>query len=122
MSSFDGENLFASGPTRFHVGGRELRHTLETPADGDGAALRSDGRSARFIRQTGTLAADSLAELMTLGGAIEGKLDGLPATLVDHDGASYDDTVMIRFEPTAARRVGPRWCVDYTIEYVQVTP
>jgi len=122
MSSFDGENLFASGPCRFHVGGRELRYTTHAPADSDGVALRAAGRSGRSIRQVGTLAADSLAALVALGGAIEEKLDGRAATLVDHTGQRYDHSVMVRFHPAPARRVGPRWCIDYTIEYLQVLP
>lgn len=122
MCSFDGETLFDSGPCRFHVGGRELRHTLATPIDADGEALRADGRSGRRIKQTGTLAADTLAELAALGRAIENKLDGRSAALVDNTGESYENTVMLRFNPAASRRVGPRWCVDYAIEYLQVLP
>ncbi|MCC6681764.1 MAG: hypothetical protein IT445_12755 [Phycisphaeraceae bacterium] len=120
--SFDGEKLFDSGPCRLHVGGRQLRHTLATPIGGDGDALRSDGRTGRVITQTGRLAADSLAALKARGDVIEDKLDGLPVTLIDQEGNAHQNVVMVRFEPSAARRIGPRWVVDYRIEYVQVTP
>ncbi len=120
--SFNGENLFDSGPCRLHTGGRQLRHTLQSPISGDGEALRSDGRTGRGITQTGRLAADSLVGLKLLGDAIEDKLDGLPATLIDQEGNELQNVVMVRFEPGAARRIGPRWMVDYRVEYVQVTP
>lgn len=121
MSSFAGEPLFDSGPHRFHIGGRALRHTLHEPARGDGEQLAPHGRRGRRITQRGTLIADSPAALATLADAIEAKLDGTPATLIDDLARAWPSVVMLGFEPGPVRRLGTRHRLDYRIDYVQLT-
>lgn len=121
MSSFAGERLFDSGPHRFQIGGRSLRHTLHEPARGDGEHLASHGRRGRRITQRGALIADSPAELATLANAIETRLDGEPATLIDDLSRPWHGVVMLAFEPGPAQRLGPRFRMNYRIDYAQLT-
>ena len=120
MSSFDQQNLFASGPHRIHVGGLSLRHVLQLTPDQRGVRLSSGGRSGRAITQVGDLIADDLTQLTALTDAIEAKLDGQAAELVDDLGRRWPATVMLSFEPGPVRRLGPRWAVSYRINYLQV--
>lgn len=122
MTTFDGQPLFASGPTRFHVAGLTLRHAEQPAPYADGTNLVAHGREARPITQTGTLLADDVNTMATMMDAIEDRLDGVSRTLVDDTGRSWDDTVMLRFVPGPILAVGPRCRVDYTIDYLQVKP
>lgn len=122
MTSFDGQPLFDSGPTRFHVAGLTLRHAEQPAPHADGTHVVSHGRSARPITQTGSLLADHPQTMTELLDAIEDRLDGVARTLVDDTGRSWDHTVMLRFEPGPIVALGPRCRVDYTIDYLQVQP
>ena len=122
MSSFDGENLFRSGPHAFQVGGLSLRHVLlETPG-GRGVRLSDQGKHGRSITQFGQLVADDPTAMQAIIEAIEAKLDGRPHTLVDDANRPWPHTVMIGFEPEAMRRVGCRWRLAYQVTYLQLKP
>ncbi|MEM7627280.1 MAG: hypothetical protein AAF333_16915 [Planctomycetota bacterium] len=122
MPRFNQQELFNSGPTRFHVGGLHLRHDDQPTPHLDGTTLVSHGRSARPITQTGTLLADDTDRMALQLAAIEQQLDGLAHTLIDNTGRVWEQTAMLRFEPGPLRKVGPRCRVDYTIDYLQVNP
>jgi hypothetical protein len=122
MATFDSEQLFGSGPTRFKIGAVELRHAVQQPPGSLGVRLDSQGTQARKITQGGSLIADSSAQLQALADSIEAKLDGLPHTLVDGLGRVWSDTVMLRFDADEFVRVGARWKASYRVEYLQVFP
>lgn len=122
MSLFDGENLFGSGPHRFHIGGLSLRHVLHETAGGRGVRLSALGQHGRSITQAGKLIADSPDGLQILIDAVEAKLDGLSHVLVDDQGRSWPNTVMLSYDPGAVARAGARIQVSYGIQYLQLTP
>ena len=120
MSSFDGEDLFGSGPHGFEVGGLSLRHVLKEVPGGQGVQLSGLGRQGRSIIQRGALVADDVTAMQVLIDAVEVKLDGLAHVLVDDLGRSWGDTVMLSFDPKPMVRVGGRVRVSYSIQYMQV--
>ncbi len=122
MSSFDGQDLFSSGPHRFHVGGLSLRHVLHESPGSRGVQLDDHGVQGRSITQKGDLLADNAPQMLTLTQAIEAKLDGLAHDLIDDADQTWRNTVMLSFEPQPLQAVGARWRVSYEINYLQVTP
>ncbi len=122
MSSFKGKNLFGSGPHRFTVHGRSLRHAARPSPGGDGVQVTAQGRDARRVDQTGTLRADDVARMQAQLDAIEAELDGVAGELVDDRGRVYADVLMLQFAPGAIRGVGRRLALDYTIAYLQGQP
>jgi len=122
VSMFGGEDLFSSGPHRFHIGGVSLRHVLQETVGGRGVQLSPLGRHGRSITQTGDLVADDADGLRSLSDAVEQMLDGRVGLLVDPFGQSWLNTVMLSFAPEPMVRVGGRVHVSYTIQYLQLTP
>ncbi len=122
MSSFDAQDLFSSGPHRFHIGGLSLRHVLHETPRSRGVQLSSQGVHGRAITQTGDLLADDPTQMRNLTDAIESKLDGHSHELIDVTGRSWPNTVMISFDPQPLARVGTRWRTPYRINYLQATP
>ena len=120
MSAYAGEDLFGSGPHRFHVHGVEQRAVRHGQPGVDGEAVTVLGRGGRRIDQEGTLLADDVATLTEQLSRVESKADGRKAELVDDVGRRWADVMLLRFEPGAIRRQGPRLAVDYRVEYVQV--
>jgi hypothetical protein len=121
MIRFDGQNLFDSGPSRLEIGGVGLRHASQPAIEGAGVRLASQGTRGRSIIQRGTLRADTPETLTMLRQAIEAKVDGQSYTLLDAHGRSWTNVVMLQFEPSPVERLGPRWKLDYRIEYLQLT-
>ena len=122
MSTFDGQNLFASGPHTFQVGGLSLRHVLQETPGSRGVRLSAQGQHGRSITQLGQLLADNPAAMQAQMEAIEAMLDGQPRTLVDDTDRSWPHTVMLAYEPKTMRRLGSRWWVAYQVTYVQLKP
>ncbi|MCE9590163.1 MAG: hypothetical protein K8S99_06530 [Planctomycetes bacterium] len=122
MSSFDGKNLFSTGPHRFEVRGVELRHSTHEAPGSLGVRVGPQGVSGRTIFQTGHLIADDATALRELTSAIEAMLDGLAHELIDDLGRSWPQTVMLAFRLKTVERLGPRVRVPYRIEYLQLTP
>jgi len=120
MIRFDGEKLFDTGPSRLTIGGTRLRHASQPAVDGEGEAVAGQGRSSRPITQRGTLRADSCDALIAQRDAIEARLDGLAHELIDGHGRSWSSVMMLSFEPGEIERLGPRWKLDYRIEYAQL--
>ena len=117
--TFDNEDLFSSGPARVEVAGASLRYASERPLSARGVKLFSQGLKGREITQKGVLTADTPEELHAQIEAIEQKLDGLPRTLVDHLERTWQNVVMLTFEPAPFDRLGVRWKTAYRIEYLQ---
>ncbi|MEO1235562.1 MAG: hypothetical protein AAFX76_02110 [Planctomycetota bacterium] len=88
----------------------------------DGTTLIAQGREARPITQTGTLLADDTVTMTGKLAAIESRVDGIGRTLTDDTGRVWEGVVMLRFDPGPVVSLGPRCRVDYTIDYLQVTP
>jgi hypothetical protein len=120
--TFDGENLFDSGPNQLHIGPIALRHATQATLDSEGATIAAQGLQARPMVQRGTLLADVIGDLHEQRAAIEAKLDGLPHELVDRFGQVWSQVMMVRFAPEAPRRLGPRWQMPYRIDYEQLLP
>lgn len=120
MITFNQQSLFDSGPAQLHVAGLTLRHAVQPSPHADGTTLIAQGRDARPLTQTGTLLADAPRQLTALADAIELCVDGVGRTLVDDTGRSWDHVVMLRFVPGPIVGLGPRFRVDYTIDYLQV--
>lgn len=118
--TFDGQELFASGPARVEDRGASLRHAQQEPVGQLGARVVGQGRAARQLVQTGTLLADSPEELREQVTAIEAYLDGLPHELVDEHGRAWANVVMLAVEPRGLVGVGTRWKLEYRVNYVQV--
>lgn len=120
--TFDGAELFSTGPAWVHVGGSSLRHARQRALRGHGERLVSEGITGRSIAQHGTLVADTPAELQAQVDAIESMVDGVPRSLTDELGRTWSNVTMVAFKPAQPVRLGPRWKVDYEIEYVQGVP
>ncbi|MBI1373911.1 MAG: hypothetical protein GC159_14405 [Phycisphaera sp.] len=121
MSSFNGQDLFGSGPHRFVVHGVSMRHATHESPGTDGVRLTAMGHTARRVDQYGTLTADDVATMQQRLDAIEAAIDGEPAELVDDLARVWSNIVMLEFHPKAIRRVGVRLAADYVIHYVQVS-
>lgn len=121
MTTFNGLDLFSSGPHRLEIGGRTLRHVLHQPPGSDGVQLGAQGRSGRAIAQVGDLVADDALQMGQLIDALEATMDGRPHDLVDEDGVVWSNVVMLSFEPQALTRLGARVRTHYRIQYLQVT-
>lgn len=122
MSLYDGQELFAGGPHRFHVHGLAQRHVTHEQPGADGVRVTVMGRTGRSIDQTGTLLADTVEQLQRQIDAIEAAMDGQPAELVDDLSRVWPNVLMLAFKPQPTRRVGLRLAVDYIINYLQVQP
>jgi hypothetical protein len=119
MSSYDGEDLFSSGPHRFAPSGTTMR-VLEAPAPGvDGARLTVMGKAATRLRQTGRLVAADSAEVLALRDAIRGKCDGRAADLVDAQGCTHVNLVIERFDVASEIDLGRVASLTYEIDYVE---
>lgn len=120
MITYDASNLFASGPSLLHVGGIVATAAVLDTLHSRGVRMTHHGTAGRAITQSGQLIADLPLELQLLAQAIEAKVDGRVATLVDEHGRTFNDVVMLKFEPSAMEPLGTRWRVYYRIEYLQV--
>jgi hypothetical protein len=120
MTRYKNQPLFVSGPSQLHAHGIEQRHVARDTPGEDGAALITLGQTARRIDQTGTLLADTIADLEAQRSAIEAAMDGEPGELIDDLDRRFVDMVLLRFMPGPIRRIGPRLAVDYTASYSQV--
>ncbi|NBC96718.1 MAG: hypothetical protein GVY27_10230 [Deinococcus-Thermus bacterium] len=120
MITFGPDNLFDSGPTTFFAEGATLRHASQ-PRE-QGATLTPQGQTPRRLRQTGALIADDPDTLRQRINAVAAHCDGQPRELIDPHGRTFPGVVMTRFEPRNLRRLGPRYRVAYSIDYLQPIP
>jgi len=122
MIRFDGQLLFDSGPSRLAIGGVAIRQVTQPTLESRGVHMASQGLEGRSIVQRGTLTADSIKALREQREAIEMRCDGLPHELVDRFHNAWPNVIMLRFAPEAPERLGPRWKLDYRIDYEQLLP
>lgn len=120
--TYNGLNLFCSGPGRISPGEITSRAAITQTPDATGTTVISQGLEPRAITQHGTLIADSAGQLQSLISRIEHYVGQGDATLVDENAKPWPHCVMRRFETNNPRRVGPRHAVDYTIAYLQAKP
>lgn len=121
MSTFDGQDLFGSGPHRFEVPALEVRMQRSAAAGADGVRVSTAGLAGREIAQSGVLTAASAAGLQTQVDAIRGVMDGRVGTLVDHLGLAHPNVSLVSFRPRGAMEVGRLYSLRYEARYVEVS-
>ncbi len=120
MSSFNGVDLFASGPHSFSVGGWPRQQIRRSYAGLDGEGLIDMGLRSRVIEQTGRLQAATAGELESIITQIETCADGQAYSLIDNHGLVYATVCLEKFELNGPIHTGRGiWC-DYTISYRQL--
>ena len=120
MPQYNNINLFQAGKAKITTGPIRLRYAAQPVLNMRGLRITAQGLHARSICQTGSLVGDNVEQLQQITRTIEEQLDGLAHTLTDDDGRSWPDTVMISFQPGSLIQLGPRWKLNYKIEYLQV--
>ena len=120
MSSFNGLDLFGSGPHRFSLGSRG-QVVFGSLAAVNAAAPDSYPVGPReldvFVH--GRLVAASESALWTLRDAVAAQLPDPPtkATLVDSGGRSFADMTFIRYEELGRRDLGRVYSVAYVATF-----
>lgn len=122
MITFNGIDLFSSGPSQLKPGPIQSRDALAQTPGAIGASLVSQGLAPREIAQQGTLIADNEPALHVLIKAIESHIGIDAAMLVDINQNEYPGCVMRQFDIGLVERLGPRYACDYTVTYLQTTP
>ena len=120
MSSYAGENLFASGPHAFSFGHWERSTHRRGFAGVNGEVVLDLGLRSRQITQTGRLQANSAADLHELLDDINAFCDASAHALVDNYGQSYSGVILERFGATTPLRHSRGFYCDYEIEYRQL--
>jgi hypothetical protein len=119
VSSYDGQDLFGSGPHRCSVAHRPGRvQVIDAPGVG-GARLVHLGRGAKTLALTGRLTGADKAELLTRCAAIEAVMDGRAATLIEPDGTPHDHMVLTAFEPSERIDRGRVCSLTYRATFVE---
>jgi hypothetical protein len=120
MSTFDGKDLFGSGPHAFKVGSWTRQQQRRGFAGLDGELVIDHGRRSRQIVQTSRLQAASVTQLAALIDAIDACNDGYGHTLIDNHSRQFTGATLEQFEMSTPVRLGrAAWC-DYTITYRQL--
>jgi hypothetical protein len=123
MSSFDGSDLFGSGPHRFHIGprGDELRAMMIVNGDPSQAGLQTVGPLDADILVRGRLIADSDAALQALLSTISTKLADPPVTsdLEDNHATTYSGFSFISFTPADRIDRGAKVSLAYTARFTK---
>ena len=119
MSTFNGQDLFGSGPHAFRPLSWERALDRRHLPGLDGDLVLDMGRSSRIIVQTGRLQAPTAAALHALIEQIEACLDGKLHVLVDTLGRTLDRVMLEQFElATPVLTSRGLWC-DYVARYRQ---
>jgi len=122
MTSFNGENLFSAGTANFEVGSWRVATRQDGFPGLDGAHQLVLGARGRRIRQWGHLKHVTVAGLQAVLGSISDyQKSAAPYTLEDNYGATYPNTVMMRFNRGRIRRGATGYIVQYEIEYLQLS-
>ena len=122
MITFNGLDLFSSGPGLVDPGPVQSRDAVAEAPGGVGAAVIGQGLAPRTIDQHGTLIADSQPALQGLIDAIARHVGSQAATLVDQHGHAFACCVMQRMKTGTIDRLGPRFACAYTLRYLQACP
>lgn len=122
MITYNGQDLFSSGPSVTQPGPYQSRDAEAASPGSVGGSLITQGTRPRTITQIGTLIANSDGQLQTLIDAIQAQVGSGEATLSDEFDRDWPGCVMRVFEPEPSNRLGPRRAVRYTITYLQTSP
>lgn len=124
MSSFNGDDLFGSGPHRFAVG-REGRRVVPFAAISDPSAPGSftAGDLELRVTVTGRLTADTEPDLWTLRDDITARAASTTdaATLIDDHGREWTGVKMLTFTPGQTTDRGRAFSLAYTAEFGRLT-
>lgn len=113
MSSFNSEDLFASGPCTFEVGPRGQQWARKVDLGVSAPGIEVLGDHTTTVRVHGRLTAASAAALTTLGDALEAQVDS-KGDLVDDTGRTWSGLTMIEVVYEGPHDVGRLWSVGYT--------
>jgi hypothetical protein len=120
MSTYDGNDLFGSGPHSIKAGSWTRSQQRRGFAGVSGELVIDHGRRSRLLIHAGRLQAASPTHLESLIDAIEAYQDGYAYSLVDNHGRHYTNVLLEQFEMATPVRLGrAAWC-DYTITYRQL--
>lgn len=122
MITYNGLDLFSSGPGLVEPGAIEGRDAVADSPGSIGASVVSQGTAPRKLIQRGTLVADDEASLQTLIDAIESQVGAGAAELIDSHGKAWPECLLQRFESGVFVRLGPRFTAEYEITYLQTHP
>lgn len=122
MITYNGLDLFSSGPSAIEPGPLESRDAVAEAPGAVGASVITQGTAPRLLRQQGTLIADNAEALRALIDAIQAQVGLGDAALVDPLGRTWAGCLMQRFESPMTHRLGPRLAAPYEITYLQAQP
>lgn len=122
MTTYDGLDLFSTGPSRLELGPTESRDAISDLPGAIGTTVINQGIAPRTIRQLGTLRGDTEPDLRSQIDAIETQIGRGSALLIDAFGNQWSGCIMRTFSPGSPYRIGPRYATNYTIDYLQTTP
>jgi hypothetical protein len=120
MSSYGGQDLFASGPHAFRFGPWQRALLRRGLAGVNGELVLDMGLRSRQIFQTGRLQADSAPALHALLEAISAFCDGQTHDLVDNCDQSHPRTLLERASASTPMRRGRGFYCQYEVEYRQL--
>lgn len=126
MSSFNGENLFGSGPHVIYIDGIKADKHLFSFPNVHGSFDVGHGFRWRSGKIVGWLEGENIAELQSLISKIERYyVNRTAATLVDNWGRSFNDVVIDEFrtKDEIKREIGTgRLMNDYEVIFKQLRP
>ena len=122
-STFAGKSLFNSGPHRFAIRrvGRLTRGPFATPLDLP--YTTDEGVRELAIFHRGRLVATTNLSLWSKIDLIQTEAEAITVgTLIDHQGRSWSDMTLIRFEPSAWIDRGRVFTMTYEALYLRFGP
>ena len=119
MITYNGIDLFSSGPSSIDPGPYEARDAIANAPGTIGASVITQGVAPRQLLQRGTLVADDAEALQDLIDAIQTQVGIDASTLIDQQGKAWPDCLMQRMETEPFTRLGPRVTSTYEITYLQ---
>lgn len=122
MITYNGMDLFSSGPSAIDPGPNETRDAAASAPGAVGATVVTQGLLPRKLVQRGTLVADDAEALQALIDSIQQQLGTATATLIDQHGKAWSDCLMRQLEYDLFSRIGPRISTNYEITYLQTHP
>ncbi|MDP1663406.1 MAG: hypothetical protein Q8L55_15960 [Phycisphaerales bacterium] len=114
MSSFNGEDLFGSGPCTFASGprGRQWARAVDLGTSDPGLTVLGDHTLAVEVR--GRLTAASAAALAALTDALEDQA-GNKGDLIDDAGRTWEGITLVEVVYDGPPEVGRVWSVGYRV-------
>ncbi|MFM9959327.1 MAG: hypothetical protein ACKVZJ_14815 [Phycisphaerales bacterium] len=120
-STFNNQNLFNSGPHRFHV--RAVGRLTTAPLRGSNfnTTTRDEAVLEVEITQTGRLIAATESALWALFDIARGVAEATTAGgLIDHSGKSWPGMRLLRIDPTGPVDRGRVFSLPYTARYLKM--